>query len=133
MTQKALKIIFILLLIFSFCITYVYATNIDLDLPGTSNNPTDQSSNVEDQNLTDNTINTPDDGNTNASNDDNVNTEALYDSPSTPSDSETLNPGAFSSAPQDGLSVSNIINILLITVGVVIILLAIAILIRLRG
>ena len=133
MTQKALKIIFILLLIFSFCITYVYATNIDLDLPGTSNNPTDQSSNVEDQNLTDNTINTPDDGNTNASNDDNANTETLYDSPSTPSDSETLNPGAFSSAPQDGLSVSNIINILLITVGVVIILLAIAILIRLRG
>ncbi len=132
MTRKVFKIIFILLVIFSFFITYVYATNIDLDLPGTSNNPTDQSQDVENQNIVDNnTDSTNDDANTSAEND--ITDNTLFDTPSTPSDSETLNPGAFSSAPQDGLSVSNIINILLITVGVVIILLAIAILIRLRG
>lgn len=133
MSQKVFKIIFILLLIFSFCISYVYATNIDLDLPGTTNNPVEQGSNSENQNSVDNTTNIADDSNTNVPSEDDANSDAVYDSPSTPSDSETLNPSAFSSAPQDGLSVSNIINILLITVGVVIILLAIAILIRLKS
>ncbi len=98
MNKKIFKISFILILAFAFCGSYVYATNIDLNLPG-----------ITSENVVDNSITTP----------------------STPA--ETLQPSGVSTSAETELGITNIINILLITVGVILILLAIAILIRLRG
>ena len=49
------------------------------------------------------------------------------------SESEVLQPTGISSAQETSLGISSIINIIFIAVGVIIILLAIAILIRLNG
>lgn len=114
MTQKIIKI-FILLVLFIFSINYVYAANIDLNMPGISDN-TDQNAQNSDafNNLEQNLIDDEDD---------NIPVQ----------DSATILPSSATSAPQDGLSITNIINILLITIGVVIIFLSIAILIRLKS
>ena len=131
MNRKIFKISFILILVFTFCCSYVYATNIDLNLPGiTSENNEQTSNNVEpaSNEQTSNNINnsTENDFNTVDNTVDNSIT-----TPSTPT--ETLQPSGVSTSAETELGITNIINILLITVGVILILLGIAILIRLRG
>lgn len=116
MTKKLLKILFTLLLILSFCITYVSASDINMNLPGTDNNQTENSQNVDN----------PEENNQN-----DVDNSQQVDEPS-PTDVETLQPSTVNSSPDSGLSAASIINILLITVGVILILLAIAIIIRLK-
>lgn len=118
MNQKILKIIFVLLLIFTFSISYVLATDINLDLPSTEN-----TENVE------NTENNLDTGN--SVDNDLINTEQIENTNNDTSE-EVLQPQLLSSANETGLTTTNIINILLITVGVILVLLAIAILIRLK-
>ena len=116
MTKKVLKILFIFLILFSFCMSYIYATDIDFDLQNNEFSTVQDTHNV--------------DG---AGNETVENTEIPGDTVDTDSTAESLNPSSISTAPESGLSVSNIINILLITVGVIIILLAIAIIIRLKN
>lgn len=127
MNRKIFKISFILILAFVFCGSYVYATNIDLNLPGiTSENNEQMTNNVETVN-NEQTANNVENSIENTSNavDNSITT------PSTPA--ETLQPSGVSTSAETELGITNIINILLITVGVILILLAIAILIRLRG
>ena len=127
MNRKIFKISFILILAFAFCGSYVYATNIDLNLPGiTSENNEQMANNVETIN-NEQTANNVENSIENTSNvvDNSITT------PSTPA--ETLQPSGVSTSAETELGITNIINILLITVGVILILLAIAILIRLRG
>ena len=127
MNKKIFKISFILILAFAFCGSYVYATNIDLNLPGiTSENNEQMTNNVE-------TVNNEQTANSieNTSNTVNNVVDNSITTPSTPA--ETLQPSGVSTSAETELGITNIINILLITVGVILILLAIAILIRLRG
>ncbi len=124
MAQKILKIVFILFILVSLCMPYIYATDIEMDLP--------------DANVLDDTNNLNSEINEDNQSDENAlldeNTSDQEDLP-TDSDSlaETLNPTTVSTESEGGLSITNIINILLITVGIVIILLAIAIIIRLKS
>lgn len=131
MNKKIFKISFILILAFVFCGSYVYATNIDLNLPGiTSENNEQMTNNVETVN-NEQTANNVENSIENISNTvDNVVDNSIT-TPSTPA--ETLQPSGVSTSAETELGITNIINILLITVGVILILLAIAILIRLRG
>lgn len=131
MNRKIFKISFILILAFAFCVSYVYATNIDLNLPGiTSENNEQMTNNVETVN-NEQTANNVENSIKNTSNAvDNVVDNSIT-TPSTPA--ETLQPSGVSTSAETELGITNIINILLITVGVILILLAIAILIRLRG
>lgn len=119
MTRKFMKII-LLLLIFSFFTTYVLATDIDLNLPTSNDNLTTAQNSLDAEN------NTSVDNGENLEDQINNNTELQDDF------TETLQPTTFSKA-ETGLTTSNIINILLITVGVILILLAIAIIIRLKN
>lgn len=136
MNKKFIKIIIALLLIFSLYLSFVYATDTSLNLPGTSDNNlvTENTQNTE----TSNTVNNTENNTNNIENTDNSiqNPDADYqDNQSDLSNSqlETLSPANISSATESGLGITNIINILLITVGVILILLAIAIIIRLRN
>lgn len=136
MNKKFIKIIIALLLIFSLYISFVCATDTNLNLPGTSDNNlvTENTQNTE----TSNTVNNTENNTNNIENTDNSiqNPDADYqDNQSDLSNSqlETLSPANISSATESGLGITNIINILLITVGVILILLAIAIIIRLRN
>ncbi len=124
MNRKILKISFILILAFTFCISYVYATSdINLNLPGITNEP------VPSNNQTTNNTETSDQNNLDNIEDPSTN---VPDTPTT-TPTENLQPSGISTSSQTELGVTNIINILLITVGVILILLGIAILIRLRG
>ena len=128
MNKKIFKISFILILAFAFCGSYVYATNIDLNLPGiTSENNEQMTNNVETVN-NEQTANNVENSIENTSNTVNNVVDNSITTPSTPA--ETLQPSGVSTSAETELG---IINILLITVGVILILLAIAILIRLRG
>ncbi|MCI9177888.1 MAG: hypothetical protein HFJ28_04910 [Clostridia bacterium] len=135
MTQKIRKILFILLIIFSLSLTYVAATDVNLNLPGATNTNTpdtntnipDTNSNLNNQNQVDNT--TPDTSNEQTNSDIASNTTSQVNT----IENENIQSSTVSTAPENGLGLSNIINILLITVGVIIILLAIAIIIRLKG
>ena len=118
MAQKILKIVFILFILVSLCMPYIYATDIEMDLP--------------DANVLDDTNNINSEINENALLDENTSDQEDLPTDSDPL-AETLNPTTVSTESEGGLSVTNIINILLITVGVVIILLAIAIIIRLKS
>lgn len=149
MAQKILKVIFILAILFVFCIGYVSATGIDLNLPGTNPDQNQTTSNdmINNSGNQDNITNNPNDSqndalnNPNASqndmennitNDPTINDPFANNLPSNPTSTETL--GATNVSSQEtGLGITNIINILLITVGVIIILLAIAIMLRLKG
>ena len=128
MTQKVLKILFILFVLFSVCVNYIYATDINMNLP--SNDVIDDFSNVNPDNG-----NSATDGNSeNQAVPENTVNDEVDDVSANPSSSaETLSPAIISTDSEAGLSVTNIINILLITVGIVIILLAIAIIIRLNS
>lgn len=131
MNRKIFKISFILILTFAFCVSYVYATNIDLNLPGiTSENNEQTQNNVEtaDNEPISNNVEDPTENNEFNTVDNAVDNSI----PDTSTPTETLQPSGVSTSAETELGITNIINILLITVGVILILLAIAILIRLR-
>lgn len=140
MLQKVLKIVFILLILASFCISYVYATDINLNLPSTGNDPLSTNPTVNPDGSS-----TPDDTGTSniqdllnnlEGNDSQEQNNLVDDDPMSDigsSGTETIQPSGVSNAPESGLGITNIINILLITVGVILILLAIAIIIRVKG
>lgn len=107
--SKFLKISIILFIILLFISSFSYATDINMNL-------TVPETNSEDSNVTANEV---DDQN-------------LISTPNDPL-SGSMSPTDVSSISEENMSFSNILNILIITVGVIIILLAIAILIRLKG
>lgn len=107
--SKFLKIPIILFVFLLFICSFSYATDINMNLAAPE---TDS----EDLNVTTNEV-------------DNQN---LISTPNDPL-SGSMSPTDVSSITEENMSFSNILNILIITVGVIIILLAIAILIRLKG
>lgn len=110
---KFSKIFILLIILMLLCSVTVFATEIDMNLQA----DTDEENTVE--------INTTDDDTT-------IN-DTLPASTSSDDDlSGSAAPSSVSSIAQENMSFSNILNILVITVGVIIILLAIAILIRLK-
>lgn len=119
---KILTIIFFVIFFFN---TTVLATDINMNLPVEEETTTD--TNITDTNVTD----------TDITDDSAINDESnIYDNlETTPQDDigGTAAPSGVSSIAQENMSFSNILNILVITVGVILILLAIAILIRLKG
>lgn len=131
--QKILKIVFILLVVFGVFVCYVQASDIDLNLPNNDNATADNNDTLPDDNTTTNPPVNDDDNNDDEQNMTSTGNTII----STPNDNigttETLHPNTVSNSPETGLGIGNIINILLITVGVIIILLAIAIIIRLKG
>lgn len=135
MTKKITKILFILLLFLAFSITYVHASDININLPGANNNEvsTNTQNNNTDENIESviNGVNNVDQNVVDNTNEPDENEDDITDAMS-PTDTQTLQPSTVTSTPESGLSVTNIINILLITVGVILILLAIAIIIRLK-
>lgn len=124
--SKVFKIFLVLMLSFVFCMSFVYASDVTMDLPdsdSTSNSSEENStdSNVTDDNsLADEYLNgAPEEENT-----------ALPEDPLVDAYSHEQAVGI--STNSSGLSASSIINILLIAVGIIIIFLAIAIIIRLK-
>ena len=124
--SKVFKIFLVLTLSFIFCVSFVYASDVTMDLPdsdSTSNSSEENStdSNVTDDNsLADEYLNgAPEEENT-----------ALPEDPLADAYSHEQAVGI--STNSSGLSASSIINILLIAVGIIIIFLAIAIIIRLK-
>ena len=113
--SKKAKILFVLLIIFLFIQSFVLATDINMNLP-----TEDSTLNAVDGNNIDNMQ----DANTTSTNEVSQITDDIGGSAA---------PSSVSSIAQENMSFSNILNILLITVGVVLILLAIAILIRLKS
>lgn len=122
MNKIILKIFLILLVAFVSLTTFVCATDINLYLPGTDS-PTDNIDNSNNSEVPNNTDTTNQENN-------NVIDNTLNNNIS---ESEVLQPAGISSAQETSLGISSIINIIFIAVGVIIILLAIAILIRLNG
>ncbi len=114
------KCFIILLLILLFSTITVLATDIDMDLP------TETENNSEDANLVD--------GNATTDSNEVQNIQDTLDT-LTPQDDigGDATPSSVTSIAQENMSFSNILNILIITVGVILILLAIAILIRLKS
>lgn len=124
--SKVFKIFLVLTLSFIFCVSFVYASDVTMDLPdsdSTSNSSEENStdSNVTDDNsLADEYLNgAPEEENT-----------ALPEDPLADAYSHEQAVGI--STNSSGLSASSIINILLIAVGIIIIFFAIAIIIRLK-
>ena len=124
--SKVFKIFLVLTLSFIFCVSFVYASDVTMDLPdsdSTSNSSEENStdSNVTDDNsLADEYLNgAPEEENT-----------ALPEDPL--ADAYSHEQAVDISTNSSGLSASSIINILLIAVGIIIIFLAIAIIIRLK-
>ena len=122
MNKIFLKIFLILLVAFVSLTTFVCATDINLYLPGTDS-PTDNIDNSNNSEVPNNSDTTNQENN-------NVIDNTLNNNNS---ESEVLQPTGISSAQETSLGISSIINIIFIAVGVIIILLAIAILIRLNG
>lgn len=112
--SKILKISIILFIVLLLINTVVCATDINMNLSSEDNNSID--TNITDTNATDT----------------DSNTDTTQDQTSD-GISGTAAPSGVSSIAQENMSFSNILNILVITVGVILILLAIAILIRLKG
>ena len=106
---KFFKIFIVLIIFMLLCVPLVYASDIDMNLP-TGDNNTQTSTNEVQDNVNDQTTNVP----------------------ATNSNFDTLQPTDVNTVEESGLGVTNIINILVITVGVILILLAIAIIIRLK-
>ena len=128
MNKIILKIFLILLVAFVSLTTFVCATDINLYLPGTDS-PTD---NIDYSNNSEvpNNYEVPHNTDTTNQENNNVIDNTLNNNNS---ESEVLQPTGISSAQETSLGISSIINIIFIAVGVIIILLAIAILIRLNG
>lgn len=131
--SKVFKIFFVLILSFIFCISFVYASDVTMDLPNndtsaeTSNGDTSSSN----ESINENSINAETDGSLadeylNGS----MDNTTLPEDPL--SDAYSHEQAVGISTNSSGLSASSIINILLIAVGIIIIFLAIAIIIRLK-
>ena len=115
--SKSIKVLSIVLIMFSFIVSFygVYATDINMNLP-----TVDQPSNI-----------------TSLDNDQNIEQSVEDIVPSTvnvntSSNTAEIQPSNVSSIVEEGLGITSILSILLITVGVILILLAIAIIIRLK-
>ncbi len=119
--SKFLKLFSIILIVFSLIINFysVYASDINMNL--TADNSTASTSNDASANKTA-TNETATDGQPITSQE--PTTSASLD--------DTIAPASITSATEDGFGLSNILNVLLITVGIILILLAIAIIIRLK-
>ena len=124
--SKIFKTLVVLFIILFSTTTLVLATDINMNL--TNQNDTVIDGNAVDSNSTDSNelINDTSSDVTNET----TNTVDTFQQDSL---SGTVAPSSVSSIAQENMSFSNILNILMITVGVILILLAIAILIRLKG
>ncbi len=112
--SKSIKFFPILLIAFSLILSFysvIYASNINMNLA---------SENSVSENVT-NTVN-------NSLVDENI-TDDLVDNVS---QAEVTTPSSVTATTEEGLGLSNVLSIILITVGVVLILLAVAIIIRLK-
>ena len=112
--SKSIKFFPILLIAFSLILSFysvIYASNINMNLA---------SENSVSENVT-NTVN-------NSLVDENI-TDDLVDNVS---EAEVTTPSSVTATTEEGLGLSNVLSIILITVGVVLILLAVAIIIRLK-
>ena len=123
--SKKVKILFVLFIILFALNTVVFATDINMNLPS-------DDSLVTYENGTD-TNNIDNNASNEISNTD-TNSNSITDASQIQDDvGGTAAPSGVSSIAQENMSFSNILNILLIAVGVILILLAIAILIRLKS
>lgn len=129
--SKIFKIFLVLILSFIFCIGFVYASDVTMDLPNNDISETSNEDISNDESADANTTNTETE---NSLSDEYLNgamdNTALPEDPL--SDAYTHEQAVGISTNSSGLSVSSIINILLIAVGIIIIFLAIAIIIRLK-
>ena len=124
--SKIFKTFIILFIIIFSTTTLVFATDINMNLESQSQtdsnstdiNSTDNANSIENINTTDTNVE-----NTNDILDENFQQDNIGGS---------VAPSGVSSIAQENMSFSNVLNILVITVGVILILLAIAILIRLK-
>ena len=129
--SKVFKIFLVLTLSFIFCVSFVYASDVTMDLPSNDTEASDEevtdseTTNGETANTTDNSL--ADEYLNGAPEEDNT---TLPEDPLANAYSHEQAVGI--STNSSGLSVSSIINILLIAVGIIIIFLAIAIIIRLK-
>lgn len=126
--SKVFKILLVLILSFIFCISFVHASDVTMDLPSDDTSMGETSNEADNENL-DNTIedNSLADEYLEGSTDENT---ALPEDPLANAYSHEQAVGISNNS--SGLSISSIINILLIAVGIIIIFLAIAIIIRLK-
>lgn len=118
--SKSLRILSIALIIFSLFISFysVYASDVNMNLVA----PTPPES-VDNPNSIQNVPATSPD----------TTVQNQTQAPITPTpDTSTLNPSSVGAVAEEGLTFSNVLNILLITVGVVLIFLAIGIMIKLK-
>ena len=129
--SKVFKIFLVLTLSFIFCVSFVYASDVTMDLPSNDTEASDEevtdseTTNGETANTTDNSL--ADEYLEGAPEGDNT---TLPEDPLADAYSHEQAVGI--STNSSGLSASSIINILLIAVGIIIIFLAIAIIIRLK-
>ncbi len=123
---KLVKILLVLFILFLFLNGSVLATDINMNLAL----PTDDINSIDTN--TSNDVGTAE-GNEVDSIQDVLTNELNQDSQGSSDISGDAAPSGVSSIAQENMSFSNILNILIITVGVILILLAIAILIRLKG
>ena len=123
--SKKIKILFLLFMILFLLNNVVLATDINMNLPS-DNNLVTYENGTETNNIDNTGSNTIENAETNSN--------SITDASQTQDDvGGTAAPSGVSSIAQENMSFSNILNILLITVGVILILLAIAILIRLKS
>ena len=122
---RFLKISVILLFVLFLISTVVAATDINMNL-------TSQENTTDLNTIDSNTTESGTDDNEALDNANTIETDDISD-PIVDSLGGTAAPSGVSSIAQENMSFSNILNILVITVGVVLILLVIAILIRLKG
>ncbi len=123
--SKKVKILFVLFIILFALNTVVFATDINMNLPSDDNLVTYE--NGTDTNNIDNNV-------SNEISNTDTSSNSITDASQIQDDvGGTAAPSGVSSIAQENMSFSNILNILLIAVGVILILLAIAILIRLKS
>ena len=127
--QKKLKFLFIMLILLSVFVHFSYATDIDPNaLTSSFNTTVDNNTITNDVNNTTNTTNSTTNSISNSMNNSTTNTikpvtQNTYSTPTVTSNS---------SLPEASLGFTNILSIVLIVVGLLLIFLAIAILIRLK-
>ena len=124
--SKVFKIFLVLMLSFVFCMSFVYASDVTMDLPDSDSTSNSSPENSTDSNVTDDKS-LADEYLSGAPEEENT---ALPEDPLADAYSHEQAVGI--STNSSGLSASSIINILLIAVGIIIIFLAIAIIIRLK-
>lgn len=132
--SKVFKIFLVLMLSFVFCMSFVYASDVTMDLPDSDSTSNSSEENSTDSNVTDeNSVDETDD---NSLADEYLNGAPEEENTALPedplADAYSHEQAVGISTNSSGLSVSSIINILLIAVGIIIIFLAIAIIIRLK-